>query len=451
MKKILLGGTAAFGLLCAGTAMSQDLAYSESVSKTETVVEAPAEPVSTAAKLTIGGSTTFHMSLFQQDANTAGGDAQGNASSGVFPSGKGQGYNFSLDDSFLDFTFAGKTEAGLDYKGRINFTGQTGSSLAENNYSTRSRVRQNYVELGFGGAVIQGGNLWGTDTTSINDGSAVMGGDGGFGSNWSSRFNEPFTEFGSTGNMIYGAYLGGGSQTATKVTVMTPTVMGFHAAASFTPNTAHSGDIYQNNAANQLGNQSSFSNGQTPAVNAITPTAYFDQNHQAYSLAFAEQFGDLNVSLTGATVLSTKTKSSVPSGAAYEDTKGYMVGGVLSAYGLNLGVGYYDNKKTGVLSTDAALGKDGGKVFDAAIGWSYGPCSIAAGYLNGERNITDGKKATANIYSLTADMRIADGLTIYGDLNYADMKDDSITDSVDGTNKSQNKGTVFLLGTRVTF
>ena len=453
MKKFLLGGTAALGLMVAsGVAMSQEAAPSP---------EGHAESVSTAAKLTISGSTSFHASFFKQDHNTAGGTANGLADgSGVTPSGKGQGYNFSQDDSSLDFTFVGKTESGLDYKGRINFTGQTGSSLAENNYSTRSRVRQNYVELGFNGAVIQGGNLWGTDTTSINDGSAVVRGDGGFSSNWSSRFNEPFKASGSTGNMIYGSYMAGGSNTATKITVMTPTVMGIHAAASFTPNTAHSGDIYQNNATNPLGNQSTFTD--SPAGSPVTgnyPTSYFDQNHQAYSLAFAEQFGEVAVSVSAATLLSTQTKPSLPGGSKYEKTKGSMIGTVLSYGEFQLGGGYYDNQKTGVLVTDAASGRDGGKVWDAAVGWSSGPVALSLGYLNGERNIgtsagngvAGGGKAKANLYSVTADVRLADGLTCYADFTYADMKDDAITDSVDGTSQSKSRGGVLLLGTRVNF
>jgi hypothetical protein len=234
--------------------------------------------------------------------------------------------------------------------------------------------------------------------------------------------------------------------------------MGLHAAASFTPNTAHSGDVYQNNAANPLGNQVSF-NDVAGTVSGSYPTAYFDQNHQAYSLGFSDQFGEVNVSVSAATLLSAQTKASLPGNPAYEKTKGSMIGTVLSYGEFQVGAGYYDNQKTGVLSTDAAAGRDGGKVFDAAVGWSSGPVALSVGYLNGERNIgtnasngvAGGGKAKANVYSLTADLRLADGLTIYGDLNYADMKDDAITDSVDGTAKSQNKGTVFLLGTRVNF
>lgn len=427
MKKTLLGGTAALGMLFAAPVMSQD---------------APAEaPASTAAKLTISGTTSFHMSAFKQDAPTAASTPSG---SGSGASGKGQGYNFSQDDSSLDFTFAGRTDTGIDYLGRINFTGQTGPANVGNNYSVRSRVRQNYVQLGFMGATIQGGDLWGTETTSVNDGSAVMKGDGGFGSNWSSRFNEPYDSGSSTGNVVYGAYLAGTSGTATKVTVLTPTVFGFHASATLTPNTAHVGDIYHNNSSNPQGT--------TPAAD------YFDQNHQAYSLSFNNHFGPMNVSVSGAVLMSSKTKDSnnPAGGGTYEPTKGFTVGTVLSAYGFDLGVGYYDNKKTGVTKANAALGKDGGKVMNAALGWSMGQFAVAVGYLNGERKTAsvagvNKGKAKSDVYSITADMRLADGLTVYGDLNYAKMKDPTITTEADGTSRAENKGTVFLLGTRVNF
>ncbi|MBN9565535.1 MAG: porin [Alphaproteobacteria bacterium] len=445
MKKVLLGGTAAFGLLLASHAMSQDAA-----------------PKSTAAKLTISGSTSFHVSAFSQDAHTAGGSAQGFANS-VDPVGKGQGYNFSQDDSNLDFTFSGSTDSGIDYLGRINFTGQSGSSTVANNYSVRSRVRQNYVQLSAWGATIQGGALWGVETTTISDGSAVMRGDGGFGSNWSSRFNEPFNTSGSTGNMLYGAYLAGTSNTGNKINLITPTVFGFHLSASLTPNTSHTGDMYHNNNSNTQGKQANFNAGTDTGISGSWATPYFDVGHQAYAISYNDHFGQFNVALSAATVLSNDTRTSTPTASTdlastYNKTKGYYVGGLFSAYGFDLGLGFYDNKNTGVTIADSNNGRNGGKVWNVGLGWSMDQWALAVGYLNGKRN--NGKKndfldvntqSKADIYSLTADMKLADGLTVYGDLNYAKMTDGSVRDAANGTAKATNKGTVFLLGTRVNF
>jgi hypothetical protein len=447
MKKVLLGGTAAFAILVlANQAMSQDAAQS------------------TAAKLTISGSTSFHVSAFSQDAHTSGGDAQGNSDSNNDPVGKGQGYNFSQDDSNLDFSFSGTTDSGIDYLGRINFTGQSGSSTVSNNYSVRSRVRQNYVQLSAYGATIQGGSLWGVETTSISDGSAVMRGDGGFGSNWSSRFNEPFTNDGSTGNMVYGAYLLGTSNASNKINLITPTVFGFHLSASLAPNTSHTGDMPHNNSSNAQGKQVNSSAGTGGALSDSWATPYFDVGHQAYAISYTDHFGEFNVALSAATVLSndTRSRAETPTDAnTYNKTQGYYIGGLLSAFGFDLGLGFYDNKKTGVTVSDSKTGKNAGKVWNIGLGWSMGQWAVAVGYLNGKRNngTTTGTDRVANvettskadIYSLTADVRLADGLTVYGDLNYAKMNDGSIQDNANGTARSTNKGTVFLLGTRVNF
>jgi hypothetical protein len=409
-----------------------------------------AAPQSTAAKLTISGSTSFHISAFSQKAKSSG--------EGDNKVGKGQGYNFSQDDSSLSFAFAGSTDSGIDYLGYINFTGQSGSSTATNNYSVRSRVRQNYVQLTAFGATIQGGSLWGTETTSISDGSGVLGGDGGFGSNWSSRFNEPFIPSGSTGNMVYGSYLAGTSNAANKLTIITPTVFGFHLSASLTPNTSQTGDMAQNNSVNAQGkdiSSTSFSPG------------YFDVGHQAYAISYTDHFGEFNVALSASTVLSNDTRrsdgtSALTDSTTYNKTKGYYFGGLISAFGFNLGAGMYDNKNTGVFISESNTGRDGGKVWNVGLGWSAGQWAIGLGYLNGQRNngiqSTGANRVTgiettskAEIYSLTADMRLAEGLTVYGDLNYAKMTDGSIKDSADGKAQSTNKGTVFLLGTRVNF
>ena len=425
MKKVLLGGTAAIGMIFVQAATAQDAA-----------------PQSTAAKLTISGSTTFHLSAFSQDAHTSGDAAQ--------KTGKGQGYNASSDDSSISFAFAGSTDFGVDYLGYMNFTGQPGSGTATNNYSVRSRVRQNYVQLSAFGATIQGGALWGVETTSISDGSGVLGGDGGFGSNWSSRFNEPFQSTGSTGNMVYGSYLAGTSNAANKLSIITPTVFGFHLSASFTPNTSQTGDIAHNNAANAQGEDIA-SSGYSPA--------YFDVGHQAYAIAYTDHFGEVNVSLSASTVLSSDTRKSNPVATdTYNKTKGYYVGGLISVFGFNIGAGFYDNQKTGVTIADSNTGRDGGQVWNMGLGWSAGQWALGLGYLNGKRNngkvndvLDANTQSKAEIYSFTADMRLAEGLTVYGDLNYAKMTDGSLKDSTDGKTKSTNKGTVFLLGTRVNF
>lgn len=497
---------------------------------------------SKAPHLTISGSTTFHAAFVSQDVQSVGpgstGSNAGQIGSGYTTTtvGKGQGFSFDIDDSFLDFSAKGKTDNGLDYMMRVNFDTVPGNSDGQNQFSAKKRVRQTYVQLHGMGFTLIGGSSSGVETTMTSDASNIMHGDGGFSSGWSTRFNEPAANGQTpTGNMVYGAYLAASTGTANKITLTTPRVFGFQLGYSFAPNSKHEGNLPPNNIADPNGNSPYTSNvsvsipnssiasalsastilthdtsatgttitpanayqfisattslsasGVSSVTGSITPAAtssYFDQNVSAFGLDFSETFGDFSVDLAGNFIAASQTKYSVDPGAGtspYKTSSGWSTGLTLSYAGFDLSGGYFDNRNTGITFADAQNGADGGKVWNVGAAYTHGAFAVALGYLNGQKKLATynstnassqndvpqyvdvgSTKTKAQIYSLTLDYRLAEGLTTYIDANYAKMEDPSAlssgTSSVQTTtwagqtgDQAKNKGAVVLIGTRIT-
>ena len=106
--------------------------------------------------------------------------------------------------------------------------------------------------------------------------------------------------------------------------------------------------------------------------------------------------------------------------------------------------------------------------FNLAASYGMGPVSLALGYTGTERTVTGGK-AKADISSVTVDYSVAEGMVLFGEVNYFTFRTPaahqglaqgtsgstfvSQVDYLDrqpATNKD-NSGTAFVLGTRINF
>jgi len=462
-------------------------------------------PGNTAPHLTISGSATFHAAFMSQDIKSVGPNsssdntlATGALGSGFNTStvGKGQGFAFDIDDSYIDFAATGKTDGGIDYMMRVNMDAVPGNSDGANNYSAKKRVRQTYVQLhGFGFTVI-GGTSSGVETTMTSDASNIMHGDGGFAGGWSTRFNEP-AAYNNTpsGNMLYGAYLTASTGTANKMTLTTPRFWGVQLGYSFVPNSKHEGNLPPNNLSDPSGGFSpsytftgsaGTSTGTQPTITGYLTShslsSYFDKNVSAVGVDFSKSFGDFSVDLAGNFIVAGQTQYSIDpslgaSASPYKKSSGWSTGLTLSYAGFDLSGGYFNNRSTGVTYKDAEYGADGGKVWNVGASYTQGAFAVAVGYLYGKKTLAPydntnnpsssnslpsgviftNPQTKAKVYSLTLDYRLAEGLTTYIDANYAKMEDPSAltsnsTNSWTGKTGDQpkNKGGVVLIGTRIT-
>ncbi len=390
-----------------------------------------ANPVSTSydsklmPTLTISGSATAHVSGTKQEVK----------------SGQTQGYNFAVEDAMLNFAAEGKTDNGLEYLMRLTFSGQPGVTTPDTNYSAHNRVRQAYVQLSGWGFTVQGGAVDSADAVKMVDGSLVMGGDGGFVSDWSNRFNV-------TNDTIFSSFLVANPGYANKMNIYTPRVGGFQIGLSWTPNTRHLGDEFfkDNRGKSILGGS------------VDGPYAPFDQNVFSGALSYNNHFGDLTLSMAVVGVHANTSKTGGTSTTEAEKkllnkSRGWAAGAVIGWKGFELGGGYSNNQKTGEYLVDSVNGSDGGRVWNVAVGYQLGHYKLAVGYLSGQKKFVHSEgqvgKTKSKIVSVTADWFLADGLSAYVDYNHVDMKHPVL--KTKDTLGHKNNGSVVLLGTRVSF
>lgn len=382
------------------------------------------------------GETSVNYYAFRQSAR------EGNK-------GKGNGHHVGVEDSRFNVDIFGKTEAfgGLEYSALIGLSGNPDDG----------RVQENRLKFK---------NEWGTliagDTRGVDDFMAVgafgvMGGTGGFAGNFTNVLNQ------TTGTIIT-TDLAGAPKDATKVVYVTPRIGGVQGGLSFTPSTAHEGD-HKLETISTKGAKS----------------APFDKNQVGLGLNFKETFANgIDVKLSATALLGkaqAPVRFTIGQPMRYKDTQAYALGAHLKYSDWEIGGEFIDNGKSRVANQDFApgpvatniTGRDAGKAYSVAVGYTYGKHKFTAGYFGSTRKVLTGyKHAKTNIYSGVWDRKIAPGLGVYVEANYVDMKTDpravadqnnfksvagtlglAADDVADGV-KSSNAH-IFIVGTKLKF
>ncbi len=147
---------------------------------------------------------------------------------------------------------------------------------------------------------------------------------------------------------------------------------------------------------------------------------------------------------------------------SFNHIKTYELGMFVDWCRFQFGAGFIDNQKSALKTTTHG---DAGKAYNAAVSYTFGPNSIAVGYLGSQRKVVGGK-ARAHVASATYERQVAPGWTVFGEANYfkttntaqyrATLSGVKVTDQQNGAlfasgTRNNNKGGVFLLGTTVRF
>lgn len=447
MKKALLGSVslmaAAFALSLQANAQT---AADAAPATTAPAVEAPAAEAPAQAagpQLTINGTATLYAGVVRQK------------SSSRFGLGKGKGYHFAVEQSEVSFLGSGTTKEGMGYLGKIVISGQPNFSQI---------IKQNYMQMDGSWGTVQFGNVDGTEDAYLNDGSILMGGTGGFSGAWTDMFA-------ATSNVLISDVLVGNTADATKFNYFTPRYEGFQVGFSFTPNSAHMGDgILKDNANPQF----------TGVKNSALP---YDLRHMGFGMNFSKDWGAWHFSFS-ATGVTGRSKSESGNSSVH-NTSGYQLGTVVGYGPWEFGLGYVDNRKTHVKKN--LNGANAGKAGNAAVAYTFGANKFALGYYHSQTKFptitantstgnlgsatinstfADGgvaKKLKADIFSVTYNRHVTDGMEVFGDLNFINMKapkqvtgttidPNHPTDpSAVVTTVASNKGTTFMIGSRVNF
>jgi outer membrane protein OmpU len=124
---------------------------------------------------------------------------------------------------------------------------------------------------------------------------------------------------------------------------------------------------------------------------------------------------------------------------------------------LSVALGYTNYDKTGLLkpaTTTTSLGAKKGFAYTGGIGLAMDKFTVSLTGMISEKN-----KNKATLYSLGADYKMAPGLMPYAEVTMFDLKQKRAQDATTGaisdispsTDKTKNKGTAFILGTKVKF
>lgn len=350
----------------------------------------------------------------------------------------------SRTDTFITFKVDGKTDAGLGYGAFIELNADTtrnDTSAADNN-AERTYI---YVESGFGrveaGANGDAGNALRVDASTI---ASATGGIGGDFYKYVDISNSQDAAGGEylvlpgllSANGLPGEANGNANDThsdranANKISYYTPRIQGLQAGVSYTPDQQERGSATGFAAANTAGNAGQFENVWNLGVN------YEGQyNDFGFAVSAVGEAGDAKEDAT--TPLTN-----------FDDLRSYALGASVSFAGAKVAGSYGNAPEFG---QNAAFGSEL-DYWTLGAAYEFGPFGTSITYMESVvENSTGTASATGtrsdkefNSLSLGADYKLAPGLVPYVEVTFFET-DDNKGATVD------NEGTVFLVGTALTF
>lgn len=428
MRKILLSTSAMIGLAFAVGTTHSSLAINH---------QAP--------NINISGKTNVSMYMFKTYKNINTQEDNKNT--------KDQKYGLTtrVENSKININAKGSTEAfgGIDYSLLIGLSTDRNQTKTARE-TTISIENPSYGKISFG-------NTKGPDSFKKLGASKIMGAMGGFSGNIQEIINV-------TSGVLWSTGLVGSPGAAVKIVYLSPKIEGFQFALSFTPDTQQHGS----------------GSPQETNINTKTP---FDKLNWVGQISYENSFNNgtsIGISLTG---VMGNTQDLISKDILFnqvENTASWAIGGQIGYAGWEIAAEYIDNRRSHVNKTHITKGGKAGTAINLGISYSHGPSKVAVGYYHSDKKLgnltTEGSaldnaltegldlgKASADIYSLTYDFKIAPGLTIFAEANYFDMKNQKeeniirFQNAYNKLNKKASNGNqdkkahVILVGTKYTF
>lgn len=416
---------------------------------------APAEGA-VAPTLTISGNTYQSIYIFTQKKHN---------------NGKGKGVHFANDVSDLIFLIDGRTSNGIGYKYKI---------AMEANSNSTPFISQNYVEFNTVLGTMQLGNVVGPEDTMIKDGLSFLAGTGGPDGSFHKVFNLSALAMRGNDNI-------GDTGNATKFVYYTPAVYDLRFGVAYTPDTTHLGDEGANT-------NSIKGNPSVPGQRAFFPKTsgsginIIGLSNWSFGAAFKKELCNWEINLNASFILADNQLAATNKSVGplkLHHTKAFQLGTVI-AYknqigGLfQIGAGYLKNGKSALFkhsvsnATDFGAGVDdgfgdlhkgnSGRACNFGAAYSIGVYKFSGAYQHTDRRTDSHARAKNQVYSLATDVTPVQGLKFFGELNRVLSKSNSAAvalcaanvavkgnPSVQNIPNKSNKGTVFIMGTKISF
>ena len=342
-------------------------------------------------KLSLSGNVKVEAAFVGEDDTGANGAANG----------INRGYKLYTDDAEVVFKASTTADNGLEYGAKIEYEFESGST-------DEAMI---WLEGDWG--TLNLGDEDGADDLMKVGGFSVLGGTGGYdGENF----------FTNNSSAIVGPSMVGDNSDATKVTYFSPSFSGFRVGLSFTPDTGQSYD------------------------GAFNDEGTDQENHIGLAAEYKGDFDQVGVHVSGRYV-NAEYESNDDAGATTEqnDVGSFAIGGKVTFGDFAVAAGYLDNGDSGVTKANEALGIDAGSWYDVAVQYASGPFKVAAGYFASEKQVAQTQEAEAEIFSVTGDYNVAEGLDVYAEFDYVELEDGTTATAND------NDASVFIVGTKVSF
>ena len=423
MKKLLLGSTALLGAI----------ALSGAASAQQVVTKAP-------FTLTIGGSFSTYFGI------NAGGD-EGLA--GTAANGK-KNYDF-LSETLLQFQATAKTDNGLTYGAAVRKyfntggnQGQTGGGFSAFQGTSTTDYDRSFVFLQGSFGRFDFGDVNSTRasfmTTALNSVGPVwgngLGPDGGLAAFF---YNVQGTTISgaitSPGN--YTTFGGNSTTRRTKLVYTSPSFAGFQAGLSYMPSAGDSGANFDRTDTLVNGANTTAINGRANYRDVIEG-----------GLRYKGTFSGVTVTPALGFLFASGYKSLTSTQATLEDATSLFAGIQFDYMGASLGVGYTNSFKSGLAKNNVrtAPNRDNTEGLVVALGYVTGPWALSGFYqyvtMEGSQAATASGNDTMRLFEIAGGYTLAPGLQLWTAVHNYEFKDENVT---------KRNGTLFLLGTSVSF
>jgi outer membrane protein OmpU len=418
MKKILLCTTALAGLV-AGSAFAGDL------------------------NVTVSGNNKFEAGARKMNKNySAQLPLTANQNSGAF---------FSTSKAAVNVT--NKTDNNLTYGASIRLQVATNQS---NGTDKESRMDRSHLFLDSDfGSVQLGTNVAASKLMQVSA-SDIASGTGGVDGDYPKFLNFSGSQNGTVvsedGFQLQDiAVLGvdtlsnrkdGTTESAEKITYLSPRVEGVQFGMSYVPDLSNGGNSLNATTLNGA-------TGSNPTY--IYSTNYVRvRNLWSFGLNYKNTFNEVNVELaatadTGKSRQKSTTGQALKGNNAVNGVNTYTVGGLVGMRGFSVVASYAKDGDSalpkGLTNQSTIHSKFKSQWWTTGVAYANGPMSTSLTYLSGKKGYTN-DTVKSQVVSLGADYEVAPGFKPFAEVTYAKFKP---------SNVAAIKATVFILGTRVKF
>lgn len=348
----------------------------------------------------------------------------------------------------------GEGDAGFRYGAEIKLNADTSKAKKEffdiSDSNRKAEQTMGYVEGSFGR--VEMGNYHGASNTMKVDASTFARATGGIAGDarfyWNQSTSSGKADFANASSVANNAvianfltaadlptnelgYVGTKGKNAGKVSYFTPRFAGFMVGLSYTPDVQSYGTIANSQAV-------------TSSIASTSDNGPSFKNVFEGGLHYEYMFDQVGVkaSVTGQAGTSKKINTTGSLSKKYHNLRAWNAGLNATYMGFTLGGSYGDWGKS---MTAKASGVKGAKYWTVGAAYEYGPAGVSLTYLNTEKGVVAGKKKNKlEMLSLGLDYKLAPGLMPYAEVSCFKNKDKR-------TASTNNKGTVFLLGSKLQF